>query len=123
MFGGNIMLVIAAYNAGENRIITARGIPSIGETVSTTAPGDQRLLRARQGLCIRIRGTRLAGRAGPGHRQYRFRCRSAGVDAIIRRPLPINRTTTQSRHSDWIDGSVLYVQSLRKEPPNEGKIV
>lgn len=37
MFGGNIMLVIAAYNAGEARVLRSGGIPAIAETVNYTA--------------------------------------------------------------------------------------
>ncbi|MFW8642297.1 lytic transglycosylase domain-containing protein [Rhizobium beringeri] len=107
MFGGNIMLVIAAYNAGENRIITARGIPSIGETVSYTAL----VTNAYFGLDkVFASGNKTGRAAGPGTGST-----ASGVDLLASmpssdEPLPINRTTTQSRHSDWIDGSVLYVQ-------------
>lgn len=36
-FDGNIMLVAAAYNAGEAKILKTRGIPSFPETVNYTA--------------------------------------------------------------------------------------
>ncbi|MFW8642757.1 hypothetical protein ACOJBO_08220 [Rhizobium beringeri] len=31
------MLVVAAYNAGEGRVVAAHGVPDIAETVSYTA--------------------------------------------------------------------------------------
>ena len=111
MFGGNIMLVVAAYNAGENRIISARGIPSIGETVSYTA----RVTNAYYGFDNAISARGRAGKATTPveHRE------TTGVDllasavptgATTEKPIPINQTPDKARQNSWIGGSVLYVQ-------------
>lgn len=36
-FGGNILLIVAAYNAGQKRVYQAKGIPPIPETVNYVA--------------------------------------------------------------------------------------
>ena len=36
-FGGNVLLVASAYNAGEGRVIDAKGVPPISETVRYAA--------------------------------------------------------------------------------------
>jgi soluble lytic murein transglycosylase-like protein len=36
-FGGNVFLVLAAYNAGEKRVYAAKGVPPISETVRYVA--------------------------------------------------------------------------------------
>jgi hypothetical protein len=36
-FGGNILLIVAAYNAGQKRVYQAKGIPPISETVNYVA--------------------------------------------------------------------------------------
>ena len=36
-FGGNVLLVVAAYNAGQKRVYQAKGIPPIPETVNYVA--------------------------------------------------------------------------------------
>ncbi|WP_092090179.1 lytic transglycosylase domain-containing protein [Bradyrhizobium brasilense] len=36
-FGGNVLLALAAYNSGEQRVYDARGIPPLGETVRYVA--------------------------------------------------------------------------------------
>jgi hypothetical protein len=106
MFGGNIMLVIAAYNAGEDRVVAARGVPDIAETVSYTAL----VTNAYFGFDNVLKGGKRAGQA------TKFDTRAAaGVDLLAQapssnKPIPINQTRTQARDHDWIGGSVLYVQ-------------
>jgi len=36
-FGGNVLLVASAYNAGEGRVVQARGVPPVPETVRYAA--------------------------------------------------------------------------------------
>ncbi|NTJ35980.1 lytic transglycosylase domain-containing protein [Agrobacterium rhizogenes] len=107
MFGGNIMLVVAAYNAGEGRVVAARGVPTIAETVSYTAL----VTNAYFGFDTILKdGKRQVQTAKPNTRTA-----AAGVDLLAQtpspdKPIPINQTRTQSRNPDWIGGSVLYVQ-------------
>lgn len=110
-FGGNIMLVVAAYNAGENRVISARGIPAIGETVSYTA----RVANAYYGFdnAISARSRTAKSTAALASSE------ATGVDLLAAavptasasdKPIPINQTPDKSRQNSWIGGSVLYVQ-------------
>ncbi|CAN7718854.1 lytic transglycosylase domain-containing protein [Rhizobium rhizogenes] len=107
MFGGNIMLVVAAYNAGEARVVAARGVPAIAETVSYTAL----VTNAYFGFDTILKGGKPAGPPVKSD----TRAAEAGVDLLAQtpssdKPIPINQTRTQSRDPDWIGGSVLYVQ-------------
>lgn len=107
MFGGNIMLVVAAYNAGEGRVVAARGVPAIAETVSYTALvtnayfGFDNILKGRKRPSQAVKpDTRVA---------------EDGVDLLAEtpspdKPIPINQTRTEARDHDWIGDSVLYVQ-------------
>lgn len=105
-FGGNIMLVIAAYNAGEGRVVAARGVPAIAETVSYTAL----VTNAYFGFDnILKRGKRVGQVAKLGTRSA-----VGGVDLLANTPsptpIPINPTEPKAGDHDWIGGSVLYVQ-------------
>ncbi|WFU07328.1 lytic transglycosylase domain-containing protein (plasmid) [Rhizobium sp. CB3171] len=107
MFGGNIMLVVAAYNAGESRVVAARGVPSIGETVSYTAL----VTNAYYGFDNVLSGGRRAGQIT----RPDALARSSGVDLLAAtppsdKPIPINKTKAEADGRDWIGGSVLYVQ-------------
>jgi soluble lytic murein transglycosylase-like protein len=107
MFGGNIMLMVAAYNAGEGRVVAARGVPDIAETVSYTAL----VTNAYFGFDNILKGGKRAGRAV----KLDTRSTAAGVDLLAQapfpdKPIPINQTRTQAGDHDWIGGSVLYVQ-------------
>jgi soluble lytic murein transglycosylase-like protein len=107
MFGGNIMLVVAAYNAGEGRVVAARGVPDIAETVSYTAL----VTNAYFGFDNILKGGKRAGQTAKSD----TRAAAAGVDLLAQapstdKPIPINQTRTQAGDRDWIGGSVLYVQ-------------
>ncbi|SCB40491.1 lytic transglycosylase domain-containing protein [Rhizobium hainanense] len=111
MFGGNVMLVVAAYNAGENRIIATRGIPSIAETVSYTA----RVTNAYYGFDNAIAARSRAAKSSASVEGSQ----TTGVDLLAAtvptatasdKPIPINQTPDKARLNSWIGGSVLYVQ-------------
>nr|QCL09356.1 type IV system transglycosylase [Rhizobium rhizogenes]QCL09526.1 type IV system transglycosylase [Rhizobium rhizogenes] len=107
MFGGNIMLVVAAYNAGEGRVVAARGVPAIAETVSYTAL----VTNAYFGFDNILKGGKRPGQAVKPD----ARAAEAGVDLLAQtpssdKPIPINQNRTEAGDRDWIGGSVLYVQ-------------
>lgn len=106
LFRGQIMLIAAAYNAGENRVIDAGGIPAIAETVNYTALvtntyfgfdrviGDaERRARQSKGKSLRQSGQVIV---------------SASSDASS--PVPINNPSEPTATKTWLGGSVLYVQ-------------
>ncbi|MBO9101978.1 MULTISPECIES: lytic transglycosylase domain-containing protein [Rhizobium] len=107
-FGGNIMLVVAAYNAGEGRVVAAGGVPDIAETVSYTAL----VTNAYYGFDNYLKGGKRAAKAAAaGSRAVA----AAGVDLLAQtpaseQPTPIHQTRPQAGDHDWIGGSVLYVQ-------------
>lgn len=107
LFGGNIMLIVAAYNSGQNRVVASGGIPAIRETVSYTAL----VTNAYYGFDNAMKGGRRARQAGKPALQNT----GAGVDLLAQtpssdQPIPINQTGTRNADRDWIGGSVLYVQ-------------
>lgn len=107
MFGGNIMLVVAAYNAGEGRVVAARGVPAIAETVSYTAL----VTNAYFGFDSILKGGKRPSQAVKPD----TRAAEADVDLLAEtpspdKPIPINQTRTEAGDRDWIGGSVLYVQ-------------
>ncbi|NTG05111.1 lytic transglycosylase domain-containing protein [Agrobacterium rhizogenes] len=107
MFGGNIMLVVAAYNAGESRVVAARGVPAIAETVSYTAL----VTNAYFGFDTILKGGKRPDQAI----KPATRTAAAGIDLLAQtpspdKPIPINQTRTDGGDRDWIGGSVLYVQ-------------
>ncbi|MQB34247.1 lytic transglycosylase domain-containing protein [Rhizobium rhizogenes] len=107
MFGGNIMLVVAAYNAGEGRVVAARGVPAIAETVSYTAL----VTNVYFGFDTILKGGKRPGQAVKPD----TRTAVAGVDLLAQtpspdKPIPINQARTETGDRDWIGGSVLYVQ-------------
>ncbi len=105
-FGGNIFLVVAAYNAGEDRVLRARGVPPIAETVNYVAlvanayfGFDNALQRAR-----RVATPATAPMTA-----------ETGVDLLTTgsvgdKSVPINPNTPRSSDRTWIGGSVLYVE-------------
>nr|QCL09778.1 type IV system transglycosylase [Rhizobium rhizogenes] len=107
MFGGNIMLVVAAYNAGEGRVVAARGVPAIAETVSYTAL----VTNAYYDFDSILKGGKRPDQAiKPATGTV-----AAGIDLLAQtpspdKPIPINQPKTEAGDRDWIGGSVLYVQ-------------
>lgn len=101
-FGGNIFLVVAAYNAGEDRVLQARGVPAIAETVNYVALvanayfGFDNMLQKARRVTTPITA-------------------ETGVDLLLTgsaddKPPPVNPKTPQSSDRGWIGGSVLYVE-------------
>ena len=91
-FGGNILLVASAYNAGEGRVIDAKGVPPISETVRYAAAVANVYYHFDNTL---RGGTRAATSA---------RARSD------RRPGERDAGGADQSEQSWIGGSVLYVQ-------------
>jgi soluble lytic murein transglycosylase-like protein len=88
-FGGNVFLVLAAYNAGEKRVYAAKGVPPISETVRYVAAAANAYYDFPSILSApRSRASELKNvpAAGP--------------------PAPQEDTVGQK----WIGGSVLYVE-------------
>lgn len=115
-FGGNIMLMVAAYNSGEDRVLKTGGIPSISETVNYTA----RVTNAYYGFDNTLKGGKRAkSNVAPNNMGHL----SSGVTELPVQtvsdgsPIPINQQQTattksggQAGRQQWIGGSVLYVQ-------------
>ena len=95
-FQGNMMLVAAAYNAGSERVLQAKGVPANSETVRYVAA----VTNQYYGLGD------LAARRGK-----RGASESRGVQqASESEPSPAERSHS-ARDQAWIGGSVLYVSS------------
>lgn len=110
-FGGNIMLMIAAYNSGEDRVLKSGGIPSIYETVNYTA----RVTNAYYGFSNTLKGGKRAktnavadSAAQQSSGVTELRVQTVGDGS----PIPINqpKSRTDGGRQQWIGGSVLYVQ-------------
>jgi hypothetical protein len=91
-FGGNILLVASAYNAGEGRVIDAKGVPSISETVRYAA--------AVANVYYHFDNTLRGGARA---------ATSAARDPHAEPANPAPGAPTTPKQS-WIGGSVLYVQ-------------
>ncbi len=108
VFGDNILLTVAAYNAGEERVVRSGGIPAIAETLNYTAL----VANAYYGFDNSLKGgRRRIGEAIPIDRP----AEAAGVDllgagSVSDKPIPINQNRTETSVHTWIGGSVLYVQ-------------
>ncbi|SDR63317.1 Soluble lytic murein transglycosylase [Rhizobiales bacterium GAS113] len=91
-FGGNVMLVLAAYNAGADRVYAAKGVPPIAETVRYVAA-----------VTNAYYGFENAPSPGKGVRA------PVRIEVAMER-LPTSRVTSKADSGDrWIGGSVLYV--------------
>lgn len=105
LFGGNIFLMVAAYNAGEERIFRSGGVPAIAETVNYTAL----VANAYYGFDNSLKGgRRRKDTVAPTEA-------AVGVDllntgSVSDQPTPINRSKSEPSVPTWIGGSVLYVQ-------------
>lgn len=105
LFGGNIFLMVAAYNAGEERIFRSGGVPAIAETVNYTAL----VANAYFGFDNSLKGGRRRKDAVAPTEA------AVGVDllntgSVSDQPTPINRSKSEPSVPTWIGGSVLYVQ-------------
>lgn len=108
-FGGNIMLMVAAYNSGEDRVLKSGGIPSIFETVNYTARVTNAYYGFNNTLKSGKRAKRHGGAADTAQQASDVnRLPVQGVDDGS--PIPINKSTTEGGRQSWIGGSVLYVQ-------------
>ncbi len=108
-FHGQIMLIAAAYNAGETRVISAGGIPAIAETVNYTALVTNRYFGfGSLAETDRKSGARAEGKIAPAAVQIVTATTSSDA------PIPINAaaepTTAKTGANTWLGGSVLYVQ-------------
>lgn len=95
-FGGNVFLMLAAYNAGQQRIYKAHGIPAIPQTVDYVA----KVANDYYGYANSLQGGKTPVASAPA---TGFDETSTGL-AI----LPINGPKS-SPSNQWIGGSVLYV--------------
>jgi soluble lytic murein transglycosylase-like protein len=93
-FQGNMMLVAAAYNAGPERVYSARSVPAITETVRYVANA------ANKYYGLNVFATRRK-RAAIGPRPAEWPVVAA--EAVERDP------PAQHPRQEWIGGSVLYV--------------
>lgn len=108
-FHGQIMLIAAAYNAGETRVISAGGIPAIAETVNYTALVTNRYFGFGSLVDTdQKRGAQAQSKSAPAAVQIVIATTSADA------PIPINAaaepTTAKTGANTWLGGSVLYVQ-------------
>lgn len=109
-FGGNVMLMVAAYNSGEDRVLKSGGIPSISETVNYTA----RVTNAYYGFNNTLKGGKHAKTNAVADSAAQ---RSSGVTELPVQtvgdgsPIPINQPKSRADggRQQWIGGSVLYV--------------
>jgi soluble lytic murein transglycosylase-like protein len=95
-FQGNMMLVAAAYNAGSERVIQAKGVPANSETVRYVAA----VTNQYYGL-----GDLAARRGKHGG------SKSHGVQEASESELSPEGKSRSARGQEWIGGSVLYVSS------------
>lgn len=102
LFDGNIMLIVASYNAGENRIISSGGIPAISETVNYTAL----VTNTYYGFENAIGSAKSKAPGAPKKEASSV----FTVESEPRGPIPINGNKSASNANTWLGGSVLYVQ-------------
>ena len=93
-FGGNLMLIAAAYNAGPERVYQSRGVPAIAETVRYVANATNKYY-GLEGASTR--------QAGGVTKQSRFHAPSVQETSEI--------SKADSKGQQWIGGSVLYVSN------------
>jgi soluble lytic murein transglycosylase-like protein len=95
-FGGNVMLVLAAYNAGADRVYAAKGVPPIAETVRYVAA----VTNVYYGFENALSSAKAGRQPTPG----------AEPQAKKRQPAEGSGVVTVADSGDrWIGGSVLYV--------------
>lgn len=91
-FGGNLMLIAAAYNAGPERVYQSRGVPAIAETVRYVAKATNKYY-GLEGVA-----TRQAGSTAKQSRSH-----APSVQEVSQKP------EAEAKGQQWIGGSVLYV--------------
>jgi hypothetical protein len=94
-FGGNVMLVLAAYNAGAERVYAAKGVPPIAETVRYVAAVANAYYGFENALSSSAKAPRQQAHAGEPQAV-------AGAG-----------TTLADSGIRWIGGSVLYVDQTQ----------
>jgi len=95
-FQANMMLVAAAYNAGAERVIQAKGVPANTETVRYVAAVTNQYYGL--GALSAPRGMHGASKSG-------------GVQGASENESSPTGRTRSARDQGWIGGSVLYVSS------------
>ena len=106
LFGGNILLMVAAYNAGEDRVIRSGGVPAIAETVNYTAL----VANAYYGFGNSLKGGRRRRKEAVAPTEASTSVDLLDTGSVSDQPVPINRSRTEPAVPTWIGGSVLYVQ-------------
>ncbi len=86
-FGGNVLLVASAYNAGEGRVVEARGVPPVPETVRYAASVANIYYQYDNAF------------RGGAH------AKSHAADVVA-----ANGVAGETGSQKWIGGSVLYVE-------------
>ncbi|GLS18039.1 lytic transglycosylase [Labrys miyagiensis] len=101
-FGGNVFLILAAYNAGQEAVYKARGVPAYRETVNYVATvanayyGYDNALQRGKGVPVG------SGHVVPISDTQGAKAESQGI-------LLINQPSTEKPTNPWIGGTVLYV--------------
>ena len=98
-FGGNIFLVLAAYNSGEKRVYDAHGVPPIAQTVRYVAA----VANAYYGFDNILKG----GRRAKGDRTNPARTDMVAAAPVVR--ASNDAMIHEGSGQKWIGGSVLYV--------------
>lgn len=93
-FGGNLMLIAAAYNAGPERVYQSRGVPAIAETVRYVANATNKYYGLEEPT------SRQAGSTAKQPRSH-----APSVQEVSQKP------EADAKGQQWIGGSVLYVSS------------
>jgi soluble lytic murein transglycosylase-like protein len=93
-FQGNMMLVAAAYNAGPERVYSARGVPAITETVRYVANAANKYYGLNV-FATRRKRAAVAPRPAEG--------------PVVVAEAAESDPTAQHPRQEWIGGSVLYV--------------
>ncbi len=99
-FDGNILLIVAAYNAGQQRVYKACGIPEIGQTVTYVA----RVANAYYDYKNVLQNSRI-NPSSPQTSQPQEKAMTQ--EGKVR---PVNAANpTASTANEWIGGTVLYL--------------
>ena len=105
-FGGNVIFIASAYNAGEGRVYEAKGVPPLAETVryaASVANIYYHYENTLRGGSLAIRTIRPGDETSPGHRREKRPVDGAAVDVSA-------EAKNANAGQNWIGGSVLYVE-------------